>query len=138
MVGFNQNSNFRNIVYVILLGHSLFQEHASIQRNHQASLQYNLRRSRLERWSNFEIQVFIYSNDENVARILLSYFNKVFNTFLSKVQQSYCYSQLCSYREEFKFKPTSSQFNIFVGCNLNFTKSLNVSYLKMDGYSSVD
>ena len=53
--------------------------------------------------------------------------------FLNEVQQSYCYSQLCNYREGFKFKPISSQFNIFVGCNLNFTRSLNASYFEMDG-----
>ena len=53
--------------------------------------------------------------------------------FLSKVQQSYYYTQLCNYREEFVFKPISSPFNIFVECNLNFTKSLNASNLKMGG-----
>ena len=53
--------------------------------------------------------------------------------FLSKVQQSYRYTQLCNYREEFKFKPISTQVDIFVGCNLSFTRSLNVSYLEMDG-----
>ena len=53
--------------------------------------------------------------------------------FLSKAQQSYSYTQFCNYREEFVFKPISSQFNIFVGCNLNFSRSLNASYLEMDG-----
>ena len=52
--------------------------------------------------------------------------------FLSKVQQSYCYIQLCNYREEFVVKPISSQFNIDVGCSLNFTRPLNASYLEMD------
>ena len=52
--------------------------------------------------------------------------------FLSKVQQSYCYIQLCNYREEFVVKPISSLFNIDVGCNLNFTRPLNASYLEMD------
>ena len=33
----------------------------------------------------------------------------------------YCYTQLCNYREEFVFKPFSSQFNIVVGCNLSLT-----------------
>ena len=50
-----------------------------------------------------------------------------------KVQQSYYYTQLCNYREEFVFKPISNQFNIVVGCNLSFTRSLNASYLEMDG-----
>ena len=58
--------------------------------------------------------------------------------FLSKVQQSYCYTQLCDYREEFEFKSISNQLNILVSCNLNFTRSLNASYLEMDGQSSVD
>ena len=49
---------------------------------------------------------------------------------LSKVQQSYCYTELCNYREEFVFKPISSQFKIFVGCNLNLTRSLMASYLE--------
>ena len=33
--------------------------------------------------------------------------------------KSYCYTQLCNYREEFVFKPISNQLNILVGCNLN-------------------
>ena len=53
--------------------------------------------------------------------------------FLSKIQQSDCYTQLYNYREDFIFKPISNQLNTLVGCNLGFTKSLNVSYLKMDG-----
>ena len=53
--------------------------------------------------------------------------------FLSKVQQSYCYTQLSNYRKKMAFKPISSQFNIFVGCNLNFTGSLNAFNLKIDG-----
>ena len=40
--------------------------------------------------------------------------------FLSKVQQRYYYTQLCNYREEFVFKSTSSQFNIFGGLQFNF------------------
>ena len=53
--------------------------------------------------------------------------------FLSKVQQSDCYTQLCNYREEFVFKPISNQLKILVACNLSFSSSLNVSYLEMDG-----
>ena len=53
--------------------------------------------------------------------------------FLSKIQQSDCYAQLCNYREEFVLKQISSQLNILVGNNLSFTRSLNVSYLQMDG-----
>ena len=78
-------------------------------------------------------KIFIYSNEEDVARIFLFYFNKICNMFLSKVQQSYCYTELCNYREEFVFKPISIQFNIFLGCNLNFTRSFNASHLEMDG-----
>ena len=50
--------------------------------------------------------------------------------FLNKVQQSYCFTHLCNYREGF---PISNQLNILVGCNLSFTRSLNASYLKMGG-----
>ena len=31
--------------------------------------------------------------------------------FLSKEQQSYCYTQLYNYKEEFVFEPIRSQFN---------------------------
>ena len=56
------------------------------------------------------MQVFIYSNEEDVARISLFYFNKICNMILSKVQQNFCYSQLCNYKEEFfLFKPISNQ-----------------------------
>ena len=44
-----------------------------------------------------------------------------------------CYTQLCNYREEFVFKPISNQLNILADSNLSFTRSLNVSYLEMDG-----
>ena len=53
--------------------------------------------------------------------------------FLSKVQQSYCYTQLRNYKEKFVCKPISSQFHIFLGWNLSFTRFLNVSYFEMDG-----
>ena len=52
---------------------------------------------------------------------------------LSKVQQSYSYTQLCNYREEFVFKPISNQLNILVGCNLSFTGPSNASYFEMVG-----
>ena len=52
--------------------------------------------------------------------------------FLSKVQQSDCYSQLCNYREGFVLKPISNQLNILEGCNLSFTRFLNISYLETD------
>ena len=55
------------------------------------------------------------------------------NMFLSKVQQSYCHTQFCNYREEFVFKPISNQLNILVGCNLRFTGSLNTFYLEIGG-----
>ena len=56
----------------------------------------------------------------------------IYKMFSSKVQQSYCYTQLRDYREKFVFKPINSQFNI-VGCNLSFTRFLNGSYLEVDG-----
>ena len=49
--------------------------------------------------------------------------------FLSKVQQSGCYTQLCNYREGFVLKLNINQLNILVKCNLSFTKSVNFSYL---------
>ena len=45
---------------------------------------------------------------------------------------SYCDTQLCNCREEFVFKPITNQFDIFVGCNLSFNRSINASYLEMD------
>ena len=35
----------------------------------------------MESWSNFQIQVFIYSFEEEVARIVFIYFNKIYNRF---------------------------------------------------------
>ena len=64
---------------------------------------------------------------------LVFYFNKICNMFLCKVQKGYWYTQLCSYREEFVFKPIISQSNILVDWNFSFTRSLNTSYLEMDG-----
>ena len=58
------------------------------------------------------MQVFIYSNEEDVARIFLFYSNKICNMFVSKVQQSYCYTQLCNYREEFVFTPISANLTL--------------------------
>ena len=55
--------------------------------------------------------------------------------FLNKVQQSYCYAQLCNYKEEVVFKPINSQLNILVDCNLSFTMSLNASMFEVDGQS---
>ena len=81
----------------------------------------------------FKYRGFIYSNKEDAARIFLFYFNKICNMFLSKVQQSDCYIQLCNYREHVALKPISNQLNIPGACNLSFTRSLNVSYLEMDG-----
>ena len=56
------------------------------------------------------------------------FFNNIFNMFLNKVQQSYCCTQLCNYREEFVFKPISNQLNILVSSNLSLTRSLNASF----------
>ena len=47
-----------------------------------------------------------------LLEFFLFYFNKICDIFLSKVQQSYCYTQFCNYREEFEFKLISSEFNI--------------------------
>ena len=38
--------------------------------------------------------------------------------FLRKVQQSYCYTKLCNYREGFVLKPISNIPNILACCNL--------------------
>ena len=57
----------------------------------------------------------------------IRYLYNMFLIFLSKLQQSYCYTQLYNYREEFVFKPISNQLSILVGCNLSFPRSLNVS-----------
>ena len=48
-------------------------------------MQYNLLRKRFERRSNFKLQIFIYSNEEDVAIIFLFYFSKICNMFLSKL-----------------------------------------------------
>ena len=52
--------------------------------------------------------------------------------FLTKVRQSYCYTKLCNYIEEFLLKPVSSIANILV-FQLSFTRLLNVFYFQMDG-----
>ena len=52
--------------------------------------------------------------------------------FLSKIQQSYCYTRLCNYREAFVFKPISNQLNILVGCSLSFIRYINASNLNMN------
>ena len=53
--------------------------------NLQASMRHNLLTRRLERWSNFKIEIFF--NAEDVPRIFFFYFNKICNLLLSKVQQ---------------------------------------------------
>ena len=78
----------------------------------------------------------MHSNEEVVARILLFYIDKICNMLWSKVQQSYCYTQLCNYREEFLFKYFGNQLNIL--CNLSFARSLSASYFEMDGQSLKD
>ena len=59
-------------------------------------------------------------------------FNKIYNVFLRKLQQSNFYTQSSNYSEGFAFKPISKHLNILVGCTLSFTRSLNASYLEMD------
>ena len=53
--------------------------------------------------------------------------------FLSKNKQSYCYTQLGNYKEEYVFKRIRNPLDFLMGCNLSFTRSLNTSYLKIDG-----
>ena len=53
--------------------------------------------------------------------------------FLSKIKNSYHYIQLRNYRKSFVYEPVSNQLQIFWGCNLNFTRSLNASYLETAG-----
>ena len=53
--------------------------------------------------------------------------------FLRKIQQSYFYTDLSNYREEFVLKVISNISNILVCCNLYFTRSLNNFYFQMDG-----
>ena len=96
-----------------------------MQYDNQESMQYNRLRRRLERLLNFKILVFIYGNDKDFVKIFLFYFNKIFNMFLSKVEQSYCFSLLCNYREAFPFKPICNQLNIIAGYSLGFNRSLN-------------
>ena len=40
--------------------------------------------------------------------LLFQYFSKIFNMFLTKVQQSYCYTKLFNYRDKFVLKPNSN------------------------------
>ena len=108
-------------------------------------IQYNLLRRRLERWSNFKIQVFIYCYQRgkfqqhlphnlwgsDVARTFLFYFSKICNIFLTKVQLSYCYTKLCNYREEFVFKPIIKHTKYSCVLQLSFTRSLNDFYFQM-------
>ena len=69
----------------------------------------------------------------DVARIFLFHFSKTCNMFLRKTQQSYCYTRLYDYWEEFVLKPISNILNILVCCNLSLTRSLNVCYFLMNG-----
>ena len=90
------------------------------------------------------IQVFIYSyqrgkfqqhlphklSGSDAARIFHFYFSKICNMFFKKVQQSYRYTKLCNYREEFVHKPISNISSILVCWNLSLTWSLNVFTFK--------
>ena len=97
---------------------SLFQEQSPMQFNLQASIKYNPRMRSLEKQLKFKIQVFIYSNEKDVARIFVFHFNKM---FLSKVQQSYWYIQFCTEKNLYLI------LNILVNWNLGFIRSLNAS-----------
>ena len=69
-------------------------------------IQSKLLKRRLEGWSKFKIQVFIYCyqrgkfqqhlphnlRGSDVDRTLLFYFSEIFKIFLTKVQQGYCYT----------------------------------------------
>ena len=50
--------------------------------------------------------------------------------FLSKIQQSCFYSQLCNYVKAYVCKPFSNHLNILAGCNLSFTWTLMLLALK--------
>ena len=50
--------------------------------------------------------------------------------FFKKVQQSYRYTKLCNYREEFVHKPISNISSILVCWNLSLTRPLNVFTFK--------
>ena len=130
-MGVNYNLNFRNVfVPLRLLLVCLRKRHQyKVTFNYWHSV-YNILWRRLERWSNFKIQVFIYCYQRgkfqehlphnlwgsDVARVFLFYFSKICNMFFTKVQRSYCYTKLCNYREEFVLKPISNIPNIFVCC----------------------
>ena len=68
---------------------------------------------------NFKIQVFIYSNEEDVAKSFLFYFNKICICFFCVITEKSLYLNLLE--------------AIIVGYKLSFARSLNVSYLEMDG-----
>ena len=91
-MGFNQNVNFRNVF--VPLGPLL------VYFRKRRHLPHSL-------W------------ECDVARIFLFYFSKRCNMFLTKVQQSYCYTKLCNYREEFVPKPISNIPNILVCCKFH-------------------
>ena len=48
------------------------------------------------------------------------YFSRIHNMFLSQMQQSYCYTQLCNYRKRFIFKPISNQLYYSSGLQFKF------------------
>ena len=78
----------------------------------------------LERWSNFRIQIFIYSNKEDAGRIFLFCFNKICNAV----------ALICVSTEKNLYLNLLVTNQIFLPVvNLSFTGSLNVSLIEMDG-----
>ena len=61
--------------------------------------------------------IFLITSEEAMLLEFSFYFSKICNMFLTKVQQSYCYTKLCNYREEIAPKPISNTPNILVCCN---------------------
>ena len=70
-------------------------------------------------WKGDQILFFVYINEEGIARIFLC-FSKIYSMRLSKIQQSYWYTQFCHYKKASVFKPISNQQNFLAGCNLIF------------------
>ena len=55
--------------------------------------------------------------DEAMLLEFSSFISVKRNMFLTKVQQSYYYTKLCNYKEEFVLKPISNIPNILVCCS---------------------
>ena len=76
----------------------------------------------MERWSNFKVQVFIYFYErgkfqQHLPNNLWGSDVEICDMFLTKLQQSYCYTKLCNYRDEFVLKLISNIPNILACSN---------------------